>query len=169
MNNDYPILEFNGIGKAVLEPSELKKTIKGMPKNVVLCFFGNVIEELNNKGQLKIITELKSEMGKHFVYEVDFKGQKVAVLQPGVGAPFAVAMLEEIIAIGGRKIIVCGGAGSLKKDLPFCGIVIPQRAVRDEGTSYHYLPAAREVEASIEAIRAIEKVLRRRDVNYIIS
>ena len=41
--------------------------------------------------------------------------------------------------------------------------------MRDEGTSYHYLPPAREVQASPEGIAAIERVLRAERIEYIVS
>jgi len=45
-------------------------------------------------------------------------------------------------------------------------VVVPTTAVRDEGTSYHYLPPGREVEASPRAVEAIERVLGSRGVPY---
>lgn len=38
--------------------------------------------------------------------------------------------------------------------------LIPTKALRDEGTSYHYLPAARYAEPASEAVQAIEKTFR---------
>jgi uridine phosphorylase len=48
-------------------------------------------------------------------------------------------------------------------------LIVPTSAVRDEGTSYHYLPPGREVDASPEAVAAIERVLQDRGRRYLLS
>ena len=78
-------------------------------------------------------------------------------------------MLETAIALGCTKFISCGGAGVLDRDIAVGHIIVPQSAVRDEGTSYHYLEPSREVAASPEGIAAIERVLQERNVDYIVS
>jgi len=78
-------------------------------------------------------------------------------------------LLEEVIARGGRKFIACGGAGVLDGGI-ICGrVVIPTSAVRDEGTSYHYLPPGREVAASPEGVAALERTLEAHNVDYLIG
>ena len=87
-------------------------------------------------------------------------------MHPGVGAPLAAAFMEEVIALGGHKIIACGGCGVLSSDIPVGGIVIPDSAIRDEGTSYHYLPASREVKGNPDAIKAIKDTLSAHKIPY---
>jgi uridine phosphorylase len=57
----------------------------------------------------------------------------------------------------------------LNKEIAVGHVIVPVSAVRDEGTSYHYLPPTREVAASPEGIAAIEKVLKRYQVEYLLS
>jgi uridine phosphorylase len=108
-------------------------------------------------------------MGGHPVYEIDVDGQRVALFHPGVGAPLAAGLLDEVIALGCRKFIACGGAGVLDREIAVGHVVVPTSAVRDEGTSYHYLPPSREVAASVEGTAAIERVLRARNVPYVLG
>jgi uridine phosphorylase len=112
---------------------------------------------------------LRSEIGAHPVYELTVGERRVTLFHPGVGAPLAAGMLEEVIALGCRNFIACGGAGVLNGEIACGHIVVPSSAVRDEGVSYHYLPPAREVEASVEGLAAIEQVLRRRHCSYIVG
>jgi uridine phosphorylase len=58
----------------------------------------------------------------------------------GVGAPAAAVMLEELIAYGVKRFISIGTAGSLVLDLPPGSLLLCESALRDEGTSYHYVP-----------------------------
>jgi uridine phosphorylase len=77
--------------------------------------------------------------------------------------------LEEVIALGCRNFIACGGAGVLNRELAMGHLVVPTAAVRDEGTSYHYLAPSREVSASPSAVDAIEQTLQRRNIDYILG
>ena len=61
-----------------------------------------------------------------------------------------------MIAPGCRKFIACGGAGTLDSAIAVGHIVVPDSAIRDEGTSYHYLKPAREVAPMSRALAAIE-------------
>jgi uridine phosphorylase len=87
-------------------------------------------------------------------------GQPIGVLQPvGPGAPIAAAVLEELIAFGVRRFVSIGLAGGLQSDLHSGAVVIADRALRDEGTSYHYLPPARSVEADLALVQHISAAL----------
>jgi uridine phosphorylase len=161
-------LEFDPAREAIIEP---KRTIKHInpPENCVLCFFREVIEKVCGEGRAKALAHQRWEHGAHTLYELNADGKRLAVMHPGVGAPMAAGLLEEAIALGCRKFIACGGAGVLDKGIALGHIVVPAIAVRDEGTSYHYLPPAREVGASPEGVAAIEKTLKARNVEYVVG
>jgi uridine phosphorylase len=135
----------------------------------VICFFQDVITKVCQENATRAISTQRWEDAAHPVYELDMDGKRLAFVHPGVGAPKAAAMLEEINALGCRKFIACGGAGVLDREIAVGHIVVPSAAVRDEGTSYHYLPPSREVAASPEGIAAIERTLKQHDVPYIVG
>ncbi len=168
MKNKYPILEFDKYPKAVISPANLIKPVDA-PEHCVLCFFREVIEHLRKHEGAKAIAIHKGEAGEHPLYELTVGGKRLAVFHPGVGAPLAAAFLEEILVHGCTKIIACGGAGVLDKGIVGGHILVPSQAIRDEGTSYHYLPPAREVSASHEAVEAIVSVLKEHGRDYIIT
>lgn len=168
MDTTFPILEFDPSPEALLEPSKLMSP-RDVPEHCVLCFFREVIDGLVAAGQAREITCLRSEMGSHPVYELAVQGQRLAVYHPGIGAPMAAASLEELIAIGCRKFIACGGAGVLRADLAVGHLIVPTAAVRDEGTSYHYLPPAREVAANPLAVAALEATLHADECDYLLA
>ncbi len=171
MNNlrqTYPILEYDPALEAVIEPARVVEPI-GAPECCVICFFQKVIRKLARQKRLTRISTRKSEAGAYPVYEMAFEGQRLAVFHPGVCAPLAAGLLDEIIPLGCRKFIACGGAGVLDRGIAVGHVVVPTSAVRDEGTSYHYLPPAREVMASPEGVAAIERTLRARNVPYVLG
>ncbi len=165
----YPILEFDPSNDALIDPARVVEPVD-IPRAAVICFFQDVIEALRVAGRLAHCTTQRSELGDHPVYTFDVgDGRTVAVFHPGVGAPLAAGMLEEVIARGCRAFVACGGAGALDRDLTVGHLVVPIAAVRDEGTSYHYLPPAREVTADPAALAAIEQALQAHQVPYVLA
>lgn len=163
---EFPIIEYDDSPEALIEPSRLLLPIDIAP-GCVLCFFQDVIGRLRDEGRLRQIHSLASEMGLNPIYEMELDGRRLAVVHPGVGAPLAAGFMDELIALGCRHFIACGGCGVLARDLVVGHLVVPTAAVRDEGTSYHYLPPAREVEPSPAAVAAIEATLRREGLDYV--
>ena len=116
-----------------------------------------------------IISYLWPSAGNNPIYVLEVEGERVAVTFPGVGGPLAALSVEGLIARGCRKFIACGGAGVLDHEIAVGHVIVPTRAVRDEGTSYHYLPPGREVAASPEGVAAIEATLKERNVPYLLG
>lgn len=164
---EYPILEFDPNRQAVIDPQRVIKPLENMPPHCLLCFFGDQVARLAETGQARQITEVRSEMGAQPVYVISHAERELAIVQPGVGAPLAGGFLEELIAKGCNRFIACGGAGVLDRDIAAGHLLVPDSAVRDEGTSYHYLPPAREVAADTRAVAAIEQVLSEHGVGYL--
>lgn len=87
-------------------------------------------------------------------------GDPIAVARLPAGAPAAVIALEEAIVRGVRSILVVGSAGSLQPDLPIGSTVIVTQAVREEGTSHHYLPAGDSVRADPAIVGLLARCAR---------
>jgi truncated hemoglobin YjbI len=142
---EVALLEDDLAFSAVIEPSEIIAPID-MPANVVLFFFSEIIETIAGRGDATKVGELVAAHGRHPIWEIEHRNQRLGVLHPGVGAPLAAAFLEEAIALGARSIVAAGGAGALVPDLVLGHVVVVDSAVRDEGTSFHYLPPSRVVD-----------------------
>ncbi|MBU0986581.1 MAG: nucleoside phosphorylase [Proteobacteria bacterium] len=63
----------------------------------------------------------------------------LAVVGPVIGAPYAVILLENLIAWGASKIIFFGWCGTISPTVKIGDIIVPNGAIIDEGTSRHYL------------------------------
>jgi uridine phosphorylase len=161
----YPILEFDPTPEAFIEPSKVIRS-RDLPEHCVICFFKEVIDKVVAEHNAKVVVENRWEDGPHCVYEISYQNRRLAFFHPGVGAPIAAGLLEEVIGFGCRKFIACGGCGVLEKDIAVGHIIVASGAVRDEGLSYHYLPPAREVIANELGIHALVKTLDSRGVPY---
>lgn len=166
--HDYPILEFDPARSAIIEPRPAKKSVD-LPQHCVVCFFQDVITALADQQLITHTATMRNEIGPHRVYTLDVDGQPLALFHPGVGAPLAAGLLEEMIASGCTRFIACGGCGVLDTALSVGHLLVPHAAVRDEGTSYHYLPPSREVSASPLAVDAIMQTLSAHHVEYLVT
>ncbi|RMF68315.1 MAG: purine-nucleoside phosphorylase [Calditrichaeota bacterium] len=168
MQNTFPILEFDPHDNALIRPEHVVKQ-SGAPERCVLCFFQDVLNKLCKQPSVRKIKTLKSEIGSHPVYEMESGGRTLAVFHPGVGAPLSAALFEQVIAMGCRKFVACGSAGVLDSSIEMGDLMVPTAAVRDEGTSYHYLPPGREVKPGAAALEAIEETLQNQQVDHLLT
>lgn len=139
------------------------------PRIAVLCFFYEVLESLAERGEARRVGEIVSEIGPNPIYLVDVEGTDVLVVHPGVGAPLAAGMLEEVVALGCDRIVACGGAGALREDLVLGHAVVVDEAVRDEGTSFHYLAPSRTVCADPHGVSVLAATLDAHGVPYLVG
>lgn len=161
-----PLLENDLNEKAFIESSEVITSID-MPSCVVLCFFNEVVTDISTRFDTKVLKILDTAHGPHPLYEIEFKGKRLAVLLAGVGAPLATGLFEEVIALGGRTFVAVGGAGALVPDLVLGHAIIINSALRDDGTSLHYFEPSRTVDASLEGVLALQGTLTGAGVSYV--
>ncbi|MCB0012413.1 MAG: nucleoside phosphorylase [Anaerolineales bacterium] len=164
---NYPILEFDDDRQAALEPHKLLRPVEDIPQRAVICFFNDVLAALAETGRLEPIRHLGSEMGRIPVQRLRTENGDLTVMQGGVGAALGASFVEELIALGCRQFIACGGAGVLDSAIDMGSVLLPTEAIRDEGTSYHYLPAGALATPTPAAVAAIEAALARHGVPYI--
>ena len=85
----------------------------------------------------------------------------------GPGAPFATIVIEELAALGARRFLLVGLAGSLRPELRAGDLVVCTRAVRDEGTSHHYAPWAPYSVPARDLTRRLRAALEDHGVAYL--
>lgn len=90
---------------------------------------------------------------------VEVDGERVGVIARTIGGPYAVLVAEQLAASGVRVILGLTSAGQVSAGLKIPSLVIPTTAVRDEGTSYHYLPAAESVDGDERIAAALREEL----------
>ena len=76
-----------------------------------------------------------------------------------IGGPYTVLVAEQLAVCGARGVVGLASAGRVSPDLPLPSVVVADEAIRDEGTSYHYLPPARTVKGNERVTDALEDTL----------
>lgn len=166
IRREYPILEFDKHSEALIDASRFVKRLEG-PEHCVICFFREAIEKKLRLGLLRQVSAFRCETVSIPVYETDHNGRKVCIVLGLVGAAGSAAQLEELIAMGFSKFIVCGGAGVLQKGIAVGHLIVPLSAVRDEGVSYHYMEPSREVECDAGVVETIGAFLSRESIPFL--
>lgn len=139
------ITQFDG-SEAIIEPRQAHSKIEGMPALCIGVFSHVLVEAWIETYPSEVITVLESACGDRPVYKITVKGQEYCLFVPYLGAPAAVACLEELIVAGAQKFVFCGSCGVLQHSIADGHLIVPTAALRDEGLSFHYVPPADEIQ-----------------------
>ncbi|MCM1298227.1 MAG: nucleoside phosphorylase [Firmicutes bacterium] len=167
VKNDFPVLEYSTEEKALLDPREAYDYENGQfPELCFMPFFAEVFEDYRQKYGGEVIGGYNSEMRDFPVIKINYKGKELCMMQAPVGSAGAASFSHYLYANGVKEIIACGGCGVLDQ-IPSGDVVIPTKALRDEGASYQYLAPSRTVDLSEKTVKKLESTLKRLKVPYI--
>lgn len=160
---------------SVFEPGALLREArrqKGLPvANVpALCVLdpdGDIVRRLRLSGLAKPSATWPCYHTE--LCEFALAGRPAGIVGCAVGAPFAVLIAEELFACGCRLLISVTSAGQIAAagEPPY--FVIIDRALRDEGTSYHYATPERFARADPPVIAAAASVVTKVGVSAVIG
>jgi len=159
-----PILEFDDNPQAVIMPNHEGLDLQ-LPKKCIYAFLEEEIDRYAQEVEADCVGEFVSATKTYPVYVMDYKGEKVCLAQAPVGSAPAAQFMDWLIGYGVEQIISTGTCGVLA-DIEENAFLVPVRALRDEGASYHYAPPSRYMDVNVEAISAIEQVLEQLGVPY---
>ena len=161
--NEIPILEFDNEQTAVIDPTHEKLELN-LPKKCVFAFLGDHIDEYSLKNNAQKVEEFISATKHYSIYIVEYKGEKIVLCQAPVGAAPAAQLLDYLYGHGVEVVISGGSCGALEP-IPENTFLVPVKALRDEGTSYHYQPPSRYIEVDKRATDAIKETLAENGFN----
>lgn len=165
-----PILDHDCSEQSVFLPQKLiesSRRQKGLPlcrvpAGCVLDFDGELVEHLAASGLAKPDPAWACFHTR--LYRWMAGPNEFGIIGGTVGSPFAVLVAEELFASGCRALVSIGSAGLLATDLQPPFFLLIDRAVRDEGTSYHYLPAACFAQADRNLLNLVQGRLDREEI-----
>lgn len=159
--------EFDETLTSTFDPYEVENVIEGYPTIGVTCFSKKLFDQLVERFHGEQIAENSNGNGRLPVYKINYEGEELALFMSRVGAPACIVQYEELFAMGLEKVVVFGTCGVLSKDIEDLAIIIPTSAIRDEGTSYHYMKASREVETNPKYMDDFIKLLEEHEYSYV--
>ena len=142
---------------AVVKPVKGKRTISS-DSPVVLV---GTHSDLNNLIQLMSYTSVPAHpLFNSRLYQKKNDRSSAVIIGPIVGAPYAAMVLETLVVWGGRQFFFIGWCGAVSADVKIGDLIIPARAIIDEGTSKHYLCASLPSDVSYPTTTSLERIHR---------
>ena len=160
-----PLLKFDPEKVAVLNPSDYVEKPDKMPETLVSFFEQSLMNYFLKNFKGEIIGYVGNTRHRDPIYRINFGGKDLAIVQANVGAPYCTICFEEICAMGAKNILLFGSCGALTH-VPSNSLIIPMRAYRDEGTSYHYKEPSEYIDLNKKYVNRIKKFFDTKGVPY---
>ena len=101
---------------------------------------------------------------EYVTYTGYLDGEKVSVTSTGIGCPSAAIAVEELAIVGADTFIRVGTSGAIQKDIVSGELAIISGAIRDEGTSIHYMPIEFPAVADLDLTQALQRAAKKTGV-----
>ena len=151
---------FDDASNEIISPKYVIPEIDNFPEVIISAFSQKFNDLLLNTVEANQIDEMTGGR-KIPIYKFVYGGKELGFYHTLLGGSASGALLEEVIAKGGKRILFFGSCGSLDKEITAGHLIIPVEAYRDEGTSYHYAPASDYIKiCSSEKLSQIFNILK---------
>jgi len=166
-NNDLPLLGHPLDLQSEFTPQVLIEAVRtkrglvsvAVPEVCILEFDGDLTDHLVES---KAVSPWRNWACFHtpmFALEVD--GKPCGIVPRAIGGSYAVLVAEQLLASGAQMVVGLTSAGRVSQTLRIPSLVIATGAIRDEGTSFHYLPPSRSVAAPPNPVAPLTGELER--------
>lgn len=162
--NKIPILNHNYKSPAVILPLEFvkyqlgfKKLKKDFPEICILTSQKNIVKYFCKVFKAKLYSNWGSNRSELYVFKIG--KQQVGIVNLGLGSSQAVNIMEILVARGVKDFLSIGSVGSIGKELKIGDFLLVDKALRDEGTSYHYLKPSQFAYPSKEIYNSFKSYL----------
>jgi uridine phosphorylase len=161
----------NPAAKSVFAPSALLREARrqkglataSVPSICVLDPDGDIVRRLKANGQARLANDWPCYHTELYTFTVGVR--VVGIVGCAVGAPFAVLIAEELFASGCQLLISITSAGQITPAGKPPYFVVINRALRDEGTSYHYAKPSEYSEAEPQLVAIAAEAVKAKGVN----
>lgn len=132
------------------------------PDGVIICYSRTLMEYLTETHDGRHVSHYYGDL-----YVFDDTDETVGVLGNfGIGAPTTAMLMDDLIAVGVEAFLSVGFAGCLDDSVEMGEFVVPEVAIRDEGTSHHYVASEKYATPSDSVVAETKRVLDERDEPY---
>jgi len=132
------------------------------PQGVIFCYSSLLLKYIleNHKVKRTSFFGDRNMMADGEMYMLTESRNKVALAgRFGIGAPAVIPLCEELIEWGVKRFISIGTAGTLQPGISIGDLVVCERAIRDEGTSHHYIKPSKYASSSKQLTKKLEMTL----------
>ena len=165
IRNEIPILEYDDKSPEVIAPDH-DWTGGRLPEKCLFAFLGDVVHKYAKEHDARVADTLITVSHDINVYVLDEGEEEICLVQSPIGAAASAQVLDILISCGCRKVIAVGSCGVLA-DLEENTFIVPVKALRAEGASYHYLPASRYIELDEVPISVIAETFKKHKLPFV--
>ena len=167
LDNKDPAAASVFLASALLREARRQKGLAAakVPPVCILDPDGDLVRSLTASGRARLAGDWPCYHTE--LYTFPLGGHAAGIVGRAVGAPFAVLVAEELFASGCELLVSLTSAGQINPagELPY--FVVIDRALRDEGTSYHYAAPSDYSEADPKLVATASRALKARGVNAV--
>ena len=165
----------NASAASVFRPEALLREArrqKGLPTVDVpaVCILdpdGDIVRRLRQDGRARPFQGWPCYHTKLDAFELG--GRTVGIVGFAVGAPFAVLVAEELFASGCKLLLSLTSSGQITSSGPTPYFVVIDRALRDEGASYHYAAPSEFADADLALVARAKTALRQSNKEFFVG
>lgn len=162
--NEIPILEYDTESPEIIPPNKGAEHLH-LPEKCVFAFVSDTINQYAKEHNAEIIEYFETTTKTFPIYIVKENNETYTLAQAPLGASASAQFLDTLIACGCKKIISTGSCGVLI-NIEENEFLIPVKALRDEGTSYQYLPAERYITLDQQMQNAIRSTMDQHNIPH---
>jgi len=164
-NQSLPLLNHPLDAPTAFRPEDLTESVRAsrnraagrIPEICVLEFDGDLTDKLQARGEMEPCDAWPCFHTTMWRWQSD--GTSCGIIARTIGGPYTVLIAEQLAVCGAKLIVGLASAGRLDSQIPLPAIVLADEAIRDEGTSYHYLPPGETVKATQSVLPDLERSL----------
>lgn len=167
MSEDEAICTPSDTIRYIAENRKVSVDALKVPQRLLITYQRSTYESAKNLINGKPFEWLYGESQPFCIGE--FNNVEIGVGRFWIGAPAAAFTFEEAVACGAKTIFEVGLSGGLQAFMKPADMVVVTEAIRDEGTSYHYLPPEVKVESSLRLREPLIKFLYERKIRHFVG
>lgn len=138
-----------------------------LPKTAIGVFSSKLLESMVERFNCEKVGYFGGASFHRPVYVMKHNDKEFCLFNAGISGAWISSDIEELNYNGVSKFIIFGNCGVLDKNIEDCQIIIPNKAFRDEGVSYHYLPDSESIELSSKYKDKFIKILEKNNFDYV--
>lgn len=151
----------------IRDKNDSRKEKVVLPKTAIGVFSIKLLESIVEKFNCEKVGYFGGASFHRPVYKMRYNNKEFTLFNAGISGAWISSDIEDLNYNGVEKFIIFGNCGVLDKNIEDCQIIIPNKAFRDEGVSYHYLPDSESIDLSSKYREKFIKILKKNDFDYV--
>lgn len=160
-SNDFGFIKAKGIKFRKGQNPKIQ-----LPKIAIGVFSRHLFDDVIEKFSSLEVGYISGANLERNVFIIKYKEHEFTFFMAGVSGAWISADIEELVAQGVKKFIIFGNCGVLDRNIKDCFIIIPTKAFREDGASYHYKEESETIDLNPKYINEFIEILKKHDFDY---